>query len=351
MVRSKWGLITVVILAAMFLFFNESTAAEDTAKQAATQQQATPDATAKALPDNTPKQTKLLNEAQGLITKGDNAAAVGILEKAQKMAPQDSAIMRTLIDTYLATNAQDKAENLLTQIVTSEGYKDIRDWANIEYYNLASKKEGIEAALKKLEAAGKKSKSIDVQRSIAEGYVRLRDWGKGAEIYQNLLKDNANDSVLTTRFIDACMLNKDYDPVIKVLEPKVAANPNDTGSSDILAHAYTQSNQADKAIALYKVKIEKEPNSPGLRGRYAQALMDLGMPEQSLAEWDTAFKLDPSNFLFKQRVAEIYTQLGKTKEARKAYAELLAVIPPAQASLKETINSRIKEIDAAAKKK
>jgi hypothetical protein len=40
--------------------------------------------------------------------------------------------------------------------------------------------------------------------------------------------------------------------------------------------------------------------------------------------------------------------MGKTKEARKTYAELLAVIPVAQAPFKATIEARIKDIDAAA---
>lgn len=95
------------------------------------------------------------------------------------------------------------------------------------------------------------------------------------------------------------MLDKNYDAVIAILEPKIVANPDDRASSDILVRAYVGAKKSDEAVALYNKKIAKEPNSPGLRGRYAQALSALGMLQESLAQWSAAFQLDPKNLLFK----------------------------------------------------
>ncbi len=289
MKKTRCAFLVTVILAAMFLFFQGSLAAED--------------------------------------------------------SPVDSAEARKLVETYLSTNADQDALNLLIKIISSDTFKDINGWAAIQYYALAQKKDGIDPAIKKLEAIAGNSNSVSLQRGIAEGYVRQGDWAKVSEIYENLLKENPADPVLSTRLIDAYMLAGNYDAAIGILEPKVAANPDDTASSDILAQAYVKAQQSDKAVALYDKKIAKEPNSPGLKGRYAQALLDLGMPEASLAQWNAAFQLDPRNLLFKQKVAEVNMQMDNIKEAKKQYTELLNLIPAGQEAFKDTIASRIKDIE------
>lgn len=264
---------------------------------------------------------------------------------AKEEQPRDSKTLRESVEAYLSANDEDNAASLLTEILSSEGFSDIRDWATAQYYGLAQKKDGIEPAVKKLEATGKNSKNAGLHKSIADGYVRLGDWTEVVKIYEKLLKDNPDDSVLNTRLIDAYLMDKNYNALIKILEPRVALNPNDIASSDILAHAYLGAQKADEVVALYKQRIQKEPNSPGLRGRYAQSLLDLGMPEESLAEWNAAFKLDPLNLLFKQRVAEVYMQMGKTKEAEKEYKELLSLIPQNQSGFKDAIAARIRDVE------
>lgn len=333
MAGKRIWLALAVILTAMFLSYQGGVSAEETKKE------------------TTPEYVKLMHEGQALLGKGDAAGAKTALEKAQRLAPKDSEIMRSLVEANLVAKADDAAEELLVKILTSEDYKDIKDWSTSRYYSLAQNKGGVDPALKKLEAAGKRSRNVGLHRAIAEGYVRLGDWNKVAEVYEKLAKDNPKEPGLSTRLIDAYMLSRNYEGVIKILEPAVKANPNDTGSSDVLAQAYVRSGKKDEALALYKEKAIKDPNSPGLRGRYAQALMDLGYPEASLAEWGAAFKLDPSNLLFKQKMAEANMELGKAKEARKDYVELLKLIPAKQASFKEVVSARIKDIDSMGKKK
>lgn len=259
--------------------------------------------------------------------------------------PRDSKAVRESVEAYLSNNDADNAAQLLTEVLSSESFNDIRDWATAQYYGLAQKRDGIGPAIKKLEAIGKNSKNAGLLKSIADGYVRLGDWAEVTKIYEKLLKDNPDDSTFGTRLVDAYLMDKNYDALIKILEPRVALNPNDIAGSDILAHAYLGAQKADEVVALYKQRIQKEPNSPGLRGRYAQALLGLGMPEESLAEWNAAFKLDPLNLLFKQRVAEVYMQMGKTKEAEKEYKELFSLIPENQSGFKDVITAQIKEIE------
>lgn len=257
----------------------------------------------------------------------------------------DSSSARAAVEAYISSNDKDSASQLLIEILSSEKFNDIREWASAQYYSLAGGSEGINLAIAKLEAVAKNSKNVGLHKSIADGYVRLDDWAPVTKIYEKLLKDNPDDYVLSTRLIDAYLMDGNYNAVIKTLEPRVTANPDDIASSDILARAYLGAKKTEELVALYEQRIKKEPNSAGLRGRYAQALMDLGMLEESLAEWKTAFQLDPLNLLFQQRVAEVYLEMEKTKEAEKEYKKLLGLIPENQSGFKDATAAQIKELE------
>ncbi len=333
----------IVFLAAAFVFAGVSqleAAAKD--KDETIEETAAVDTVAV---DTTPEHIKLLNQGKDLLASGQTSQAVALFEQAKSLAPKDAAITRQLIDVYTSSDAV-RAERLVEDVVESGEYGEIRDWANIEYYNYALNKGGIESAIKKLEAkAGKNYKNIGLQRSIAEGYVRQKDWAKVVDIYSNLAKENPNDPVLTTRLIDVCLLNRDYQAVIRALEPVVTANPNDKGNSDILLNAYVGADKKSEAIALFKKRLETEGSSTGLLGRYAQALMTFGMLEEAVTQWKNAFTADPSNLFFKQKEAETYAQLGNIAAAKKAYTELLNLAPANQPWFKDTATTQLAALE------
>jgi len=256
-----------------------------------------------------------------------------------------AAVERKDVEAALASGNTENAESTLVEALSSPDFGD-RDWANIEFYNLSTTKDGIDAAIKKLEdKATSQPENMGLQRSIAEGYVRLKDWGKVVQIYENLVKKNPDDSVLNTRLKDYNMLAGNYDIVIKNLEPIVNANPDDAGNSDMLANAYVRAGKVDEAIALYKKKLEKDPNSAGLLGRYAQALADFGRLDEAAKEWNKASQSDPTNLFFKQKEAETYLALGKTQQAKKAFEELRDLSPDSQPWFKNAAKEQLQALE------
>lgn len=297
--------------------------------------------------ESLPEHEQLLNEARTLLDQNKPQEAQAKAEKARSLAPQDPAVNRQLAEIYLITD-DTKARALLKEIIISEDFPGISRWASIEYYNLAAKHGKVQEAVDELEAAAKKKpKNVALQKEVAEGYVRLRDWGRVVEIYEDLSKKNPDDDTISTRLIDYCLLNKDYDTVIKKLAPVVKENPQDVGASDILARAYTGAGKVKEVIALYKERIKEDPNSPGLRGRYAQVLMEFGLLKDSRQEWAKAFELDPSNLFFKQKVGEIYLEEGDSRNAQKEFQELLAAAKEQKQSRYEDIaNNHLAAIKA-----
>jgi hypothetical protein len=113
--------------------------------------------------------------AIGVVT----AFAAGDPTKAR----QESDAKRAAIADMIQKNQDDQAIDELTDVVASPKYGDLKEWANLELWNKAQRKGKLDKVVANLEkAAGKDSKDIQLQRSIAEGYLRMRDFGKVVSI-------------------------------------------------------------------------------------------------------------------------------------------------------------------------
>jgi len=269
-----------------------------------------------------PEYEKLLDEARDFLAKGELEKASKAAEEAKDLAPENSTVVREVVDIYLASD-EEKAEELLGEILTGEGLQDLKGWATIAYYKSVGGKKGMDKAIEKLEKAAKdKPKDVSLQKSVAEGYVRLKNWDKVVKIYEKLAKENPDDSSCSVRLTDYYALQGNYDMVMRRLEPTVKNNPADIGASDTLLNTYVKAGKVKEAIALFKERLKEDPGSPGLLGRYAQALTNFGMLKEARAEWQKAFTADPTNLLFKQRIGEMYLREGDKKRARKQFEEL-----------------------------
>jgi predicted Zn-dependent protease len=269
-----------------------------------------------------------LSEVDNLVSENKLDKAKEALAEARKKSPEDIGLARRAVEVAMSQQDNDGALKELEGFLTLKGMKEYdsnREWGTLEYYRVAKDKgqDAMAAAINTLENAKLKDPdNVGLNRSIAEGYVRLGNWAKVAEIYEGLIAKNQKDYILNTRLIDIYMILGKYDAVIQKLEPGVKQNPGDAGNSDILARAYVGAHREQEAIELYKKKLEAEPNSAGLIGRFAQALMDFGKFDEAAAQWNKAFSIDSLNLFFKQKEVEAYNSAGKSSEAQKASEEL-----------------------------
>ncbi|MDD2702834.1 MAG: tetratricopeptide repeat protein [Candidatus Omnitrophica bacterium] len=342
------------VLMICFLFYAERLSAEESASgmaSTAENSSAAEETAANAEPE-VPAFQQCLNAADELSAKQDYDGALNKLQEAKALDPGNAGVIRRIVDLYFAKGDEDGARNALIEMLKTDGFQGMREWAHMKYYELAQRKEGISEAVKKLEeAVGSDTGNVPARESIAEGYVRLRDWGKAAEIYEALLANNPGDHVIFTRFVDLTMANRDYEKAVTLLEEKVKASPTDTGASDTLCHAYVGAGKQKEAVNLYEQKIANDPDSPGLAGTYAQALMDFGMDDEALAQYRRAFTLDSSNLFFKQKAGEILLRQGKTAEAKREFEELIALVPASQPWFAETAKSYLKSIEEPERQK
>ena len=254
-----------------------------------------------AAPVVVPEYEKLLGQA----SSEEPTQAIATLERAKKLAPENSKVMGQLIGAHKAKGDATAVKQLSKEVLTSNGYGEIRDSVMRQYYESAAQDGSLDTAVSELEQAKLKNpNNTALAGTVIEGNVRLRKWDKVSGGYEELLKKAPDDYVLNTRLIDVYMIEGNYAEVIKRLEPGVQANPGDVGHSDILARAYVGAGMQPEALSLYEKKVASDPNSPGLVGRYAQALMEFGKYAEAQQQWEKAYQLDPSNSFFKTKADE-----------------------------------------------
>jgi len=258
----------------------------------------------------------------------------------------ESEAKKTAIADYIAKGDEAKAMEELEGVLGSTKYQDLKEWAQLELFNRAQANGQLAPVISNLEkSALKNPDDILLQRAIAEGYLRERNFTKVISIYEDLAKKYPKDSVVHIRLTDYYILGKQFDKAIARLEPAVNADPNNDYNSDLLLNSYTQARMEDKALALFKKRLDKEPNSPGLRARYAQALQDFGMLDESAKEWEKAYDLDPRNLFFKQQAGEIYAQTGDSAKAKQQFQKVISSAAENQQWLKQKAEQGIADLN------
>jgi pentatricopeptide repeat protein len=271
--------------------------------------------------------------------------------EAKEIGKELSVVSRQTIEEYLAKGDNESAQDALLSALASESFPD-KKWAILQYYSLATQSQGVTPAIKRLEQEVKKyPNNAGLQLSIAEGYIRIKQWDKVVEIYEKLVKNDPDDTVLANRLRNFYMLQGNYQGVIQSYEPYVQANPDDVEASDILANAYVRAGRVDEAIGLYQKKIEKKPGSAGLRARFAQALMSFGRLDEAAGQWQKAFELDPSNLFFKQKLGETYLALEKYQQAKKEFEDLRRLAPDNQPWFRNIASGQLQVIEDRTKGK
>ena len=258
----------------------------------------------------------------------------------------ESEAKKTAIMDYVANGDEGQAMEELEGILGSTEYQDLKEWAQLELFNRAQANGQLANVIANLEkSALKNSNDVLLQRAIAEGYLRQRNFTKVISIYEDLARKNPKDGVVQSRLTDYYILGKEFDKAIARLEPAVEEDPNNDYNSDLLMNAYTQAGMQDKSLALFKKRLDKEPNSPGLRARYAQALQDFGMLDASAKEWEQAYNLDKRNLFFKQRAGEIYAQTGNSAKAKEQFQKVISFADKNQEWLKQKAEQDIADLN------
>jgi tetratricopeptide (TPR) repeat protein len=126
-----------------------------------------------------------------------------------------------------------------------------------------------------------------------------------------------------------------YKQARKILEPRVAASPQDADAAALLARVRLEFNEFDGALALAEIAVRLEPNvgeyhailaeAVGRVAQHASLFKQLGMAKRFRQEAETAIRLDAKNIDAREGLLEYYLNapsiVGGDRKKADAIAE------------------------------
>ena len=132
-------------------------------------------------------------------------------------------------------------------------------------------------------------KDTITRRALADTYARTGSFKLAKTTYEELLKQQPDNSAVLNNLANVLLKIKDPEAV-KIAEQAVAKNPNNANAVDTLGWALFQNGQVDRALQLLRDARLREPGNPEIRYHLAAALAKIGRQKEAREELEAALK-------------------------------------------------------------
>jgi TolB-like protein len=191
----------------------------------------------------------------------------------------------------------------------------------------------------KARAAAEQALKLD--GNLAEAYTSLGtirfwfdwDWAGAEECYQQALKINSN-YVLARLYRAHCLSNAGrHEEALAEIKRAVKLDPLSPILSTLLAEFLYHARRYNEAVAEFQNAVELAPNFWVARLNFAKVYEQTGEPGRAIAELEVARTFSDGNTEPISLLAYVLATTGRTAEAEKSLAELLALanrkyVPP-----------------------
>jgi len=236
-----------------------------------------------------------LDKANRII---DDQKRLLILERANKLLPEDDRIRDRLSDEYMAQKKWEKAVPMLKKRAAKkadvETLKDL-----LTCYTALEDQNGIIQVLNRL----LKERPDDLQTRIrlAEILEKREEWGKAAEQYEIIIKQTSPGERL---------------PLYKNL-----------------GFLYTKAGQPEKAISAYLSAVNLDQKDPNLHYNLSALYETLGRQKEADFYLDNAVTLNSDDLDGRLKLARRLVDKGDLVAARKSLSRILAKKPDSKQAL------------------
>ncbi len=146
-------------------------------------------------------------------------------------------------------------------------------------------------------------------------------------------------------------MSQDQANQIMSLEKELAANPKNADALVALGNIWYDNNQPDKAIAAYEKYLAIRPDDPNVLTDLGVMYRRAGQPQKAIASFDKAIAADPRHEVsyFNKGIVYFFDLKDKAK-GLKAWEDLVAIDPGAQAPDGKLVSQMIKDLKEQGKK-
>jgi len=226
-----------------------------------------------------------------LGSRGKKDEAIGILEKALAMAPDDKTTIKYLVDSYRENNQKEKAIATLRHALE-------REPSNGEFH-----------------------------RFLADLLADVGQYEKAIAEYRQALSRNPSDLVACRNLASLYRKHGEKEKAQAVLSEGTQNNPESGSFFLELAVFYREEGKWIESLQTAKKAALKEPRREDIRAFLATLYIDRGMDYEAIIELKEILNVNPGNIGVKLWLGSIYEGIDLFPQARQIYEEILAADP------------------------
>jgi tetratricopeptide (TPR) repeat protein len=234
---------------------------------------------------------KFVSVANTYLARGNVGQAVGMYDRALKLAPMDTAVRSKLIDILVSHGEIEEALGHYLSLAES-------------YYNLAQMDRAREIYQEALKLAPRGDPgrlwTVRILHKIGDIDMQRVDWKRAVGVYEQIRKVAPDDE--RARLTLMQLYHSLGRPELAIAE------------LDDLLKIYRQRGKTERIFAVLEDAVNERPGDIPLRTRLAQAHLDAGNVDEALQHLD--------------KLGDLQMSAGRTEDAKATIRAIIALNPP-----------------------
>jgi len=264
-----------------------------------------------------------LDKANRII---DNDMRLAILERGQRLTPENRRLRRRLLDEYKALKKWKQAARMLEEMAEKKVDHDTLAEL-IEVYKNMDNKDGIILTFKRL--IDLDPDDLEARTELAEILEKSENWNSAIQEYEDLLKRTKEEDRLQIYKSLGYLYTKTGKPE-KAISCYLSAAKIDQKDANLhynLSYLYEKINQEEKSNFYLDNAITLRSNDLEGRLKLALALMKRGEFEKARKYLSEVLKKDPGSDEALTLMAKVMEKQGDKKSLKTIYRKILSLNP------------------------
>jgi tetratricopeptide (TPR) repeat protein len=243
---------------------------------------------------------KFVAIANTYLARGNVGQAVGMYNRALKLAPMDTTVRAKLIDILVSHGKIEEA--LEHYLILAESY-----------YNLAQMDRAREIYQEALKLAPRGAPgqrwTVRILHKVGDIDMQRVDWKRAVGVYEQIRKQAPDDE--RARLTLMGLYHRLGRPDLAV------------GELDGLIKAYRERGKTERIFTILEDAVDERPDDIPLRTRLAQAHLDAGNVDQALRHLD--------------KLGDLQMNAGRAEDAKATIRAIIALNPPNVTAYKQLL--------------
>lgn len=245
----------------------------------------------------------LMGTSRILIAKDEIGPATRLLERANKIDPQNAESTRLLTDLYTREQRWDDALSKAAQLTEKD------DTLALGYYlqgRIYLRKKDIKAAIEVLLKSHElEPRGVETLSALVSGYIALEQTDKATAYVENHIKQYPDQLTAQETLGGLYARNGDYNKAVAIFQEVLKKNSNRISTYKALTRLYASKGNLDQVEQLYTDGLGKSPDNATLRLMLAELHQARGSYDKAIAEYETVLEKNPDSLMVKNNIAAI----------------------------------------------